>query len=97
MGTADGRILSFDPSGEAHHVAGQGHTNLVSDLKAHKDKVFSVGYDDRVREISSKEFTYVEEERHLSLPTYLISGLPLSLPLPSLKQLPLQVMRLFSS
>ncbi|KAG6888548.1 hypothetical protein C0995_007420 [Termitomyces sp. Mi166 len=53
-GTADGRVLSYSPgNGQSELVAGASHSNLVSDLAFNpKDgHVYSVGYDDRVREI----------------------------------------------
>lgn len=50
-GTADGRILSYSDSGYVH-LEGQGHSALVSGLASSSDgKVYSVGFDDRVREI----------------------------------------------
>ncbi|KAG6849485.1 hypothetical protein H0H93_008012, partial [Arthromyces matolae] len=54
--TADGRILSFSSeTGETELVSGAGHSNLVSDLAFdRKDgRIYSVGYDDHVREIES--------------------------------------------
>ncbi|KAK1234193.1 WD40 repeat-like protein [Marasmius sp. AFHP31] len=61
-GTADGRILSYSTSStESKHLQGQGHTSLVTGLAAAPagDKVFSAGFDDRVREIDvgGKGFT----------------------------------------
>ncbi|KAG6876068.1 hypothetical protein C0993_005736, partial [Termitomyces sp. T159_Od127] len=53
-GTADGRVLSYlSDTGESELVAGASHSNLVSDLafSPKDDHVYSVGYDDRVREI----------------------------------------------
>lgn len=50
-GTADGRILAYSDSGYVH-LEGEGHCALVSGLAAAPDgKVYSVGFDDRVREI----------------------------------------------
>ncbi|KAI0036110.1 WD40 repeat-like protein [Vararia minispora EC-137] len=58
VGTADGRILAYEPSGDASYVSGKGHSNLVSSLSATAgDKVFSVGYDDRLLELDAKDFT----------------------------------------
>ena len=60
IGSADGRVISYDPTGEATPVAGQGHTNLISGLASTADgKVFTAGYDDRVREVEGGGFTYV--------------------------------------
>ncbi|KAJ7031946.1 WD40-repeat-containing domain protein [Mycena alexandri] len=52
-GTADGRVVEYSTaSGEAAPVEGQGHTSIIVGLAAAPDgKVFSAGYDDRVREI----------------------------------------------
>ncbi|KAG6830033.1 hypothetical protein H0H87_009496 [Tephrocybe sp. NHM501043] len=53
-GTADGRVYSFTPEkGESDVIPTETHTNLVSDLASNpKDgNVYSVGYDDRLREI----------------------------------------------
>ena len=61
IGTADGRVLSYDPSsGEASSVGGQGHTNLVAAMVTSADgneKVYSAGFDDRLREVEGGEFT----------------------------------------
>ncbi|KAH9003360.1 WD40 repeat-like protein [Lactarius hatsudake] len=58
VGSADGRVLSYDPTGTASPLAGQGHTNLVSALASAPDgRVFSTGYDDRVREVEGSQFT----------------------------------------
>ncbi|KAH9074141.1 WD40 repeat-like protein [Lactarius deliciosus] len=58
VGSADGRVLSYDPTGAASPLAGQGHTNLVSALASAPDgRVFSTGYDDRVREVEGSQFT----------------------------------------
>ncbi|PBK89799.1 WD40 repeat-like protein, partial [Armillaria gallica] len=61
-GSADGRVLSYSiASGESTSLKGEGHSNFVTALAASSadGKVFSVGFDDRVREITSdgKEFT----------------------------------------
>jgi WD repeat-containing protein 1 (actin-interacting protein 1) len=58
-GTADGRIVSYVPhTGEASHLSGQGHTNLVSGLaSSDSGKTYSIGFDDRVRESDGKSFT----------------------------------------
>ncbi|EMD35482.1 hypothetical protein CERSUDRAFT_116228 [Gelatoporia subvermispora B] len=58
-GTADGRLLSFSGD-EYSYVKGEGHSSLVSGLTSERDgTVFSVGFDDRLREIDvkSKSFT----------------------------------------
>ena len=60
VGSADGRVLSYDSTGTASTLAGQGHTNLVSGLASMPDgNVFSTGYDDRVREVEGSHFTYI--------------------------------------
>jgi len=57
-GTASGRVLSFSATGEASHVGGDGHLSLVTALSSGKDgKVFSAGFDDRLREIYGPTFT----------------------------------------
>ena len=61
VGTADGRILSYDAQGEASYVQGQGHTNLVSSLTSGTDgKVYTAGFDDRVREVEGQGFVCVQ-------------------------------------
>ncbi|KAF8259995.1 WD40-repeat-containing domain protein [Lactarius quietus] len=58
VGSADGRVLSYDSTGTASPLAGQGHTNLVSGLASTPDgRVFSTGFDDRVREVEGSGFT----------------------------------------
>jgi len=58
VGSADGRVLSYDSTGEAAPLTGQGHTNLVSGLIGTPDgRVFTAGYDDRVREVEGCNFT----------------------------------------
>ena len=60
VGSADGRLLSYDSTGTASPLAGQGHTNFVSGLASTPDgKVFSTGYDDRIREVEGSQFTYI--------------------------------------
>ncbi|KAK0220027.1 WD40 repeat-like protein [Armillaria fumosa] len=61
-GSANGRVLSYSvASGESTSLKGEGHSNFVTALATSSadGKVFSVGFDDRVREITSggKEFT----------------------------------------
>ncbi|KAI0300144.1 WD40 repeat-like protein [Multifurca ochricompacta] len=57
-GTADGRVFSYDSTGAATPLTGQGHTNLVSGLTSTPDgRVFSAGYDDQVREVEGSSFT----------------------------------------
>ncbi|KAI0631116.1 WD40 repeat-like protein [Trametes polyzona] len=57
VGTADGRVLHHSDEG-FEHVSGEPHTTLVSGLGvAQGGKVFSVGYDDRLREIEGSSFT----------------------------------------
>ncbi|KAF8962540.1 WD40-repeat-containing domain protein [Flammula alnicola] len=53
-GTADGRVYSYSPSKlESTSLEGEGHSNHVSGLTTSSTdgKVYSVGFDDRVREI----------------------------------------------
>ena len=53
-------MLSFSATGEASHVGGDGHLSLVTSLSSSKDgRVFSVGFDDRLREIDGPTFTLV--------------------------------------
>ena len=60
VGTAGGRVLSYDAAGDATPISGTGHKTLVSGLAVEgPDKIFSAAYDDTVREISSAEFVYV--------------------------------------
>lgn len=58
-GAADGRVVEYTTaSGEAVPVGGEGHTSLIVGLAAASDgKVFSAGYDDRVREIGAASFS----------------------------------------
>ena len=58
-GLADGRVLSFSGS-EYKYADGPAHSNLVVSMATASDgKVFSVGYDDQVREISSETASFV--------------------------------------
>jgi WD repeat-containing protein 1 (actin-interacting protein 1) len=59
-GTADGRVVSFEASsGEATYVTGSGHSSLITGLApSFSGKVFSVGFDDHVREIDGKSYTF---------------------------------------
>ncbi|KAJ6627956.1 WD40-repeat-containing domain protein [Mycena sp. CBHHK59/15] len=59
IGTADGRVVEYSvASGEAAAVPGDGHTSIVVGMAAASDgKIFSAGYDDRVREIGGARFT----------------------------------------
>ncbi|KAK0435218.1 WD40-repeat-containing domain protein [Armillaria borealis] len=55
-GSADGRVLSYSiAAGESTSLKGEGHSNFVTALATSSadGKVFSVGFDDRVREITS--------------------------------------------
>lgn len=59
-GTASGRVLSFSAAGEASHVGGDSHLSLVTSLSSGRNgKVFSAGFDDRLREIDGPTFTSV--------------------------------------
>ena len=65
-GLSDGRVLSFSGS-EYEYVGGQSHASLVVSMAAASDgKVFSVGYDDQVREISAESTSFVCVARTLS-------------------------------
>ncbi|TFY78699.1 hypothetical protein EWM64_g5314 [Hericium alpestre] len=58
VGTADGRLLSYDDAGEASYIGGEGHTNLISALTSTApNQVISAGFDDKVREIDGQSFT----------------------------------------
>ena len=59
-GTADGRVVSFETSsGEAAYITGSGHSSLITGLaSSFSGKVFSVGFDDHVREIDGKSYTF---------------------------------------
>jgi hypothetical protein len=62
-------VLSYDSTGEAAPLTGQGHTNLVSGLIGTPDgRVFTAGYDDRVREVEGGNFTYVSTSATPSSP-----------------------------
>ncbi|KAF8548078.1 WD40 repeat-like protein [Imleria badia] len=55
VGTADGRVFRYDTSsadvGSSVKVQGEGHTTLVSDMTAGvTGQVYSVGFDDKLRE-----------------------------------------------
>jgi len=54
-GSADGRVLSYSTaSGESSSIEGEGHLAVLVGLAATKDgKVFSTGFDDKVREIDN--------------------------------------------
>lgn len=57
-GTASGRVFSFSATGEASPITGDGHLSLVTSLSSGNDgKVFSAGFDDRLREIDGQTFT----------------------------------------
>jgi len=58
-GSVDGRIISYSTStGEASRVDGEGHSSRITALASTSDgKTFSVGYDDKVREIDGTSFT----------------------------------------
>lgn len=67
-GTASGKVFSFSATGEASPITGDGHLSLVTSLSSGKDgKVFSAGFDDRLREIDGQTFTFVVET-HLHVP-----------------------------
>ncbi|KAI0676451.1 WD40 repeat-like protein [Trametes maxima] len=57
VGTADGRVLHHTDDGY-EYVSGNAHTTLVAGIGAAQDgKVYSVGFDDRLREIEGKGYT----------------------------------------
>ncbi|KAF9788338.1 WD40 repeat-like protein [Thelephora terrestris] len=57
-GTASGKVFSFSATGEAFPISGDGHLSLVTSLSSSKDgKVYSAGFDDRLREIDGPTFT----------------------------------------
>lgn len=58
-GCADGRVFSF--GNETKYVEGQGHSNLVAGVAASSktSTIYSVGYDDHVREIDSSNRTFM--------------------------------------
>ncbi|KAI0763094.1 WD40 repeat-like protein [Trametes elegans] len=57
VGTADGRVLHHTDEGY-EYVGGEAHATLVAGLGAGQDgKVYSVGLDDRLREIEGKSYT----------------------------------------
>ncbi|KAF7980578.1 hypothetical protein HWV62_37755 [Athelia sp. TMB] len=57
-GTADGRVVSYNLTGEASYVEGTGHATLITGMApSPSGKVFSIGYDDRVREINGGNYT----------------------------------------
>lgn len=63
-GCADGRILSYSlSSGESASLKGDGHSSLVTSIATSPSdgKLYSAGFDDRIREIASvgQEFTCV--------------------------------------
>ncbi len=61
-GTADGRVYSYsDSTKESSLVKGLTHSNIVSGLASNDKEVYSIGFDDQVREISSdgSSFLYV--------------------------------------
>lgn len=58
-GLSDGRVLAFSDS-EYKHISGQSHASLVVGMATATDgKVYSVGYDDQVREISAESASFV--------------------------------------
>jgi hypothetical protein len=54
-GTATGRVLSFSSAGDSTVVQGEGHSNIVTGMAISPTQanIFSVGFDDRVRELSA--------------------------------------------
>jgi WD40 repeat protein len=71
-GSADGRVFTFETaSAKAIPLEGDGHTNFVSGLATSDAGTFSVGFDDKLREVdvSSNSFTYVPHNTSLSFLT----------------------------
>ncbi|KAF8186885.1 WD40 repeat-like protein [Mycena galopus ATCC 62051] len=58
-GSSDGRVVEYSTaSGEAVAVGGDGHTSIIVGLASSSEgKVFSTGWDDRVREIGAASFS----------------------------------------
>ena len=57
VGSYDGRIISGSLDAGMDNVNGDGHTNLVSGLTgADGGRAWSVGYDDKIREITANGF-----------------------------------------
>ena len=57
VGTADGRVLHHADDGY-DYVGGEAHATLVTGLGTAQDgRVYSVGLDDRLREIEGKSYT----------------------------------------
>lgn len=58
-GTYDGRVLSYSSGGEIAPVSGQSHTGQIVGLatpgSGGSDTIYSAGFDDCVREISTSE------------------------------------------
>ncbi|KAF8652390.1 hypothetical protein AX16_004418 [Volvariella volvacea WC 439] len=62
VGTADGRVLSYTTdTGESNHAQGTGHGSIVTDLAASPQggPIYSVGFDDHVREIQPDGKSFV--------------------------------------
>ena len=60
VGSYDGRIISGSIDNGIENLNGDGHTNLVSGLTgADGGRAWSVGYDDKIREITANGFTWV--------------------------------------
>lgn len=61
-GTTDGRVYAyFDSEQESRLVEGPSHSNYVSGLASNGKQVYSIGFDDQIREISpdGSSFLYV--------------------------------------
>ena len=52
-GSADGRIVAFTNEGDATPLSGEQHSGYVSGITSTPNSTWSVGYDDRVRTITS--------------------------------------------
>ncbi|KAK2461222.1 hypothetical protein APHAL10511_006749 [Amanita phalloides] len=65
-GCADGRVFSFDT--ETKYLQGQGHSNFVAGIAASSetDTIYSVGYDDYVREIDSSRKSFSQAAMKLN-------------------------------
>ncbi|KAL4079520.1 WD40-repeat-containing domain protein [Scleroderma citrinum] len=75
-GSADGRAFSYHTTSQhVRYVDGEGHTNLVSGLSAGSDgKLYSSGFDDRVREIESSNGSFTSFSASSQPKTLAIAG-----------------------
>jgi hypothetical protein len=57
-GSYDGRIITVTTNGTVEPVSGPGHSNHVSGIATSTKQVYSVGYDDTIRQFSAGKFSY---------------------------------------